>query len=61
MSDELDEGFIIEACDRVHIITEMADNFLCDQPAIVAANCQSEVDDIIATLNKIYQKLGSLE
>lgn len=58
---EYNEGHTVEGFDRVYIINGMLEDLLLEHPAILAIKCEGDIEEIIIKLNKIYQKLGSLE
>ena len=59
--NEWNDGYIVEGCDRVHLITNMLEDCLKEHPAIVKAKCVSKIEDCIKVLNQCYQDVGRLD
>lgn len=55
------DGYWTEGFDRIYNVCQIADMLLTDHPAIIRANLEDEVIDIINQLNGLYQKLGDAE
>jgi hypothetical protein len=55
------EGYIIEALDRLHIISSNLDEYLKDHPAIVKAEQRKNIKKALKLLMKAYQAVGSLD
>jgi len=61
MSEEWNDGYIIEGLDRLHIITCNLDEHIKDHPAVVKAEQRKNIKKAIKLLMKAYQAVGNLD
>lgn len=58
---DLNEGYIIEGCDRLHVVDCMIEEHIADHPAIIKAGAKDKVDQAQELLTEAYQMVGALD
>lgn len=61
MSDDWNDGYITEGCDRLHIIEGMMLEYLDGHPAIVKSEASEKINEARNLLHEAYQMVGALE
>ena len=56
MNNEKKE-YIHELCDRTNNLYDIATLMLKDHPAVTLSNVEKEVDDVILSIQKLYNKI----
>lgn len=60
MSD-WNDGYIVEGCDRLFIISTMVEDHLLEHPAIIKSGAQNKIDKAHDLLLEAYQMVGALD
>ncbi len=57
--EEWNDGYWLEAADRIHVIQENIQSHLVDHPAIIKADVQEDIDMAMECLQRAYNLVGS--
>jgi len=61
MSDDWNDGYIVEGCDRLHVVECIIEQHIISHPAIIKAGAKAKIDAAQTLLTEAYQMVGALD